>query len=52
LAYTPAAIFLGKIQGPELWTSLAIEACWLLVFVVLARIMFQRGIHRYSGFGG
>jgi len=52
LAYTPAAIFLGKIQGPELWTTLAIEACWLLVFVVLARIMFQRGIHRYSGFGG
>jgi ABC-2 type transport system permease protein len=52
LAYTPAAIFLGKIQGPELWTSLAIEACWLLVFVALARIMFQRGVQRYSGFGG
>jgi ABC-2 type transport system permease protein len=52
LAYTPAAIFLGKIQGSELWTSLALEACWLLVFIVLARIMFQRGIQRYSGFGG
>ena len=52
LAYTPAAIFLGKIQGPELWTSLAVEACWLLVFIVLARVMFQRGIQRYSGFGG
>ena len=52
LAYTPAAIFLGKIQGPELWTSLAIEMCWLLAFVGLARIMFHRGIRRYSGFGG
>ncbi len=52
LAYTPAAIFLGKIKGPELWTSLAIEACWLLAFIVLARVMFQRGIQRYSGFGG
>ena len=52
LAYTPAAIFLGKIQGPELWTSLAIEMCWLLAFIGLARIMFHRGIRRYSGFGG
>lgn len=52
LAYTPAAIFLGKLKGPELWTSLAVEACWLLAFIVLARVMFQRGIQRYSGFGG
>ena len=52
LAYMPAAIFLDKIPRSELWTSLANEACWLLVFVVLARIMFQRGIQRYSGFGG
>mgnify|MGYP003951354631 FL=1 len=52
LAYMPAAIFLGKIQGPELWTSLAMGACWILVFIVLSRIMFQRGIRRYSGFGG
>jgi ABC-2 type transport system permease protein len=52
LAYTPAAIFLGKLKGPELWTSLAVEACWLLAFIVLARVMLQRGIQRYSGFGG
>ena len=52
LAYTPAAIFLGKIKPTELWTSLAVEACWLLAFIVLARVMLQRGIQRYSGFGG
>lgn len=52
LAYMPAAIFLGKIPEEELWTSLAIEACWLLAFVALARFMFERGVQRYSGFGG
>ena len=52
LAYMPAAIFLGKIPEEELWTSLAIEACWLLAFIALARFMFERGVQRYSGFGG
>ncbi|MGC6450454.1 MAG: hypothetical protein ACON5G_08200 [Pirellulaceae bacterium] len=31
---------------------MGVEACWLLAFVVLSRVMLNRGIHRYSGFGG
>jgi ABC-2 type transport system permease protein len=52
LAYFPAAVFLGKIQGPELVRGLWIEAAWALFFVILSRIMFHRGVKRYSGFGG
>jgi ABC-2 type transport system permease protein len=52
LAYFPAALFLGKIQGAELWQYLAVEASWLLFFIVLSRVLFVRGLKRYSGYGG
>ena len=52
LAYFPAAVFLGRIPEADLWFGLGVEACWLLAFIILSRIMLQRGIHRYSGFGG
>jgi ABC-2 type transport system permease protein len=52
LAYFPAAVFLGKITGPDLAWGLAIEAGWVLFFVVTARLAFHYGVRRYSGFGG
>ncbi|MBP86611.1 MAG: ABC transporter permease [Planctomycetaceae bacterium] len=52
LAYFPAAVFLGKITGTELARGLLIEAAWLIFFIGLARVMFNRGVKRYSGFGG
>ena len=52
LAYFPAAVFLGKVQGPELVRGLWLEAGWLVFFIFLARIMWWRGVKRYSGFGG
>jgi ABC-2 type transport system permease protein len=52
LAYFPAAVFLGKIHGPELVRGLWIEAAWAAFFVILSRVMFNRGVKRYSGFGG
>jgi len=52
LAYFPAAVFLGKIEGDELARGLVIEVVWIVFFIVLTRIMFARGVRRYSGFGG
>lgn len=52
LAYFPAAVFLGKVQGPELWWGLTIETGWILFFIFFSRWLFQRGVARYSGFGG
>lgn len=52
LAYFPAAVFLGKIQGQDLWIGLAIQAAWVLVFIVACRVAFARGVRRYSAFGG
>jgi len=52
LAYFPAAVYLGKVSGPELWQGLALQAAWVVFFFVAARTAMHRGFQRYSGFGG
>ena len=52
LAYFPAAVFLGKVTGPELVKGLCLQAFWLVFFIALSRWLFHRGVRRYSGFGG
>jgi ABC-2 type transport system permease protein len=52
LAYFPAAVFLGKIQGPALVQGILIEAGWVLIFIVASRVCWHFGLKRYSGFGG
>lgn len=52
LAYFPAAVFLGKITGPELAWGLVIEFAWMVTFMVASRVVYEAGVRRYSGFGG
>lgn len=52
LAYFPAAVFLGKVTGPDLAWGLYTQFCWVLIFVLASRLAFRCGVRRYSGFGG
>ncbi len=52
LAYFPAAVFLGKLDRTEMYEGLFVELVWVCLFLALARILWSRGIVRYSGFGG
>jgi ABC-2 type transport system permease protein len=52
MAYFPAAVFLGKVKGSDLWTGLLAELFWAVAFIVLARVLFRMGLRRYSAFGG
>lgn len=52
LAYFPAAVFLGKVQGAELAWGLAMQLLWVLFFIGLCRLAFNLGVKRYSGYGG
>ncbi len=52
LAYFPAAVYLGKIQGAELAMALLVELAWVVGLIVLCRVLYARGVRRYSGFGG
>ena len=48
LAFFPAAVLLGKIQGWDLVWGLLAEAGWVLFFIVLSRVMFHYGTRRYT----
>jgi ABC-2 type transport system permease protein len=52
LAYFPSAVFLEKITGPELTRGLIVQFAWVMFFAVAARWSFNRGLRRYSAFGG
>jgi ABC-2 type transport system permease protein len=52
MAYFPAAVFLGKIQGPDLAYGLLAELGWAAAFVILARLLYRAGLRRYSAYGG
>jgi ABC-2 type transport system permease protein len=52
LAFFPAAVFLGKVQGLELVQGLVTQAAWVVFFILASRVAFARGVKRYSGFGG
>jgi ABC-2 type transport system permease protein len=52
LAYFPSAVFLGKVTGPDLAWGLTVQFCWVVFFAVASRVVFHRGVRRYSGYGG
>jgi ABC-2 type transport system permease protein len=52
LAYFPSAVFLEKVTGAELARGLAVQLGWVLFFMVACRTAYERGLRRYSAFGG
>lgn len=52
LAYFPAAVFLGKIQGTELFVGVVIEILWAIVLITMTRWLYRRGVRQYSAYGG
>src|SRR5262249_35324555 len=52
LAYFPAAVLLGKIQGQALLEGLLAELAWAVGFVVLGKWLYRIGLRRYSAYGG
>ena len=52
MAYFPAAVFLGKVEGADLVRGLIIQAGWVVLFIFLCRRFMNAGFNRYSGFGG
>lgn len=52
LAYFPAAVFLGKITGPQLWLGLGLQCAWVVFFIFASRATFHLGTRHYSGYGG
>jgi ABC-2 type transport system permease protein len=52
MAYFPAAVFLGKIQGAALVNGLLGGLAWAAGLVLLSRLLYRFGLRRYSAYGG
>lgn len=50
--FFPVSIYLGRVQGPELWKGLGIQTIWVLGTYLLARLVWRQGIKRYAAVGG
>lgn len=50
--FFPVSLYLGRVEGVEMWRGLGIQFFWVLFFYVAAREMWRRGINRYTAFGG
>ncbi|MFN5297409.1 MAG: ABC transporter permease [Planctomycetaceae bacterium] len=52
MAYFPAAVLLGRIPAEEVPLRLLVGAIWVVVLWQLNRWLFNRGVRRYTAFGG
>jgi ABC-2 type transport system permease protein len=50
--FFPVSVYLGQVHGPDLWRGLGLQAAWLVFFYLLARVVWHRGIRKYSAVGG
>ncbi|HEX6291555.1 MAG TPA: ABC-2 family transporter protein [Herpetosiphonaceae bacterium] len=47
----PLEILMGRLHGVELWRSLGLQALWILAMYALTRLLWRRGIKKYSAVG-
>ncbi len=52
MLFFPVNIYLGRVTGAEVLNGLLIQACWVFATYVLARVVWSRGIRKYSAVGG
>ena len=50
--FFPVSIYLGRAQGAELIGGLAMQTVWVGVAYLTARLVWRRGIRRYTASGG
>lgn len=50
--YFPGAIFTGRIELPLALQGLVIQACWVVVLLIVNQILWVRGLRRHTAVGG
>ena len=52
LLYFPVGVYLGRIQGADLWQGFALQLAWVGVAFLIARFVWSRGLRKYTAVGG
>ncbi len=50
--YIPAQIFLGRLEGMDMYRSLAVQGIWVLVFFGLSQLIYRGAIRHLTVQGG
>ena len=50
--YFPVSIYMGRVNGAELFNGLCIQLFWVIAAYGAARLAWSRGIRKYSAVGG
>lgn len=51
LVFLPTQIFLGRLGSAETIQSLLVALVWILVFAIIVRVVWRRGLRRYAAEG-
>lgn len=52
MAYTPVAIYLGRLSGADMTRALAVQLAWVVAGYLLGRLVWSRALHRVVIQGG
>jgi ABC-2 type transport system permease protein len=47
----PTEIAAGQLRGAPSLQAVALQAAWLVVFILIARAVWRAGVRRYEAFG-
>lgn len=50
--FFPVSVYLGRVTGAEMWLGVGIQFFWVVFFYALARLVWSRGIRKYTAVGG
>ena len=50
--FFPVNIYLGRTTGVALYQGLVVQAAWVVAMYFFARLVWSRGIRKYSAVGG
>ena len=52
MLFFPVSIWLGRVSGEALWLGVLVQLLWVIAAYALARLVWNRGIKKYSAVGG
>lgn len=50
--YFPVSIYMGKVQGGQIWFGFAMQLLWVVIAYGIAKLVWARGLRKYSAVGG
>ena len=50
--FFPVSVYLGRVEGAELWFGFAVQCFWTFFFYFMARWIWSRGLRTYTAVGG